>query len=197
MNGVPSRMHRRVTGGTAVARHIALLRGINVGRARRVPMADLRALMEGLGFVEVRTLLNSGNVVFGAPAFIVGDMAGAIERKLARRLGVSARVIVLTDVELAAIVSENPLQKIAANPSRLLVSVFGDPADRPALADLSRKDWAPEAMALGCRASYLWCPDGIVRSPLALAVGRVTGDRATARNWATIMKLHRLASPGG
>jgi uncharacterized protein (DUF1697 family) len=188
-------MRRRLEAGAMV--HIALLRGINVGRAKRVAMADLRALMEGLGFTEVRTLLNSGNVVFDVPATISGDIAGSIERGLTRRLRVSARVIVLRDAELTAIVRGNPLQKIAADPSRLLVSIFGDPADRARLVDLSRQDWAPEAMALGGRASYLWCPGGIVRSPLAQAVGRVTGDRATARNWATIMKLQRLASPDG
>jgi uncharacterized protein (DUF1697 family) len=189
-----SRMRRGPAAVPMPGRHIALLRGINVGRAKRVPMADLRTLMEGLGFVAVRTLLNSGNVVFGVPTTFAGDIATSIERGLTRELGVSARVIVLKDAELIAIVSENPLREIATDPSRLLVSI-GDPADRAGLAELSRRDWTPEAMALGARASYLWCPGGIVRSPLALAVGRVTGDRATARNWATIMKLHRLSGP--
>lgn len=173
--------------------HIALLRGINVGRAKRIAMADLRALMDSLGFREVRTLLNSGNIIFTVPPRVNGDIAGTIERGLIRKLGVASRVIVLTAAEVATIVRENPLGHVADNPSRLLVSVLADPAERAKLTDLAKRDWAPEAMALGRRVSYLWCPDGMIESPLAEAVGRVTGDRATTRNWATILRLHGLA----
>ena len=75
-------------------RYVALIRGINVGRAKRVAMADLRALVEGLGYGEVRTLLNSGNVVFRVPAARSGDIAGRIEKAITARLRISARVIV-------------------------------------------------------------------------------------------------------
>jgi uncharacterized protein (DUF1697 family) len=172
------------------------LRGINVGHAKRVAMADLRALVEDLGYLEVRTLLNSGNVVFAVPRGVRGGPAARIEKAMSARLGFSARVTVLTATELAAIVHRHPLRKIAKDPSRLLVAVLADPADRARLEPLARQAWAPEALALGPRASYLWCPRGMIESPLAKAVSRVLGDAVTTRNWATITKLNVLAGEG-
>jgi uncharacterized protein (DUF1697 family) len=180
-------------------RFVALVRGINVGRAKRVGMADLRALFEDLGYHHVRTLLNSGNVVFGAGAES-GDAGGAapaaarIEAALAKQLGVSARIVVLSAAELATIVAENPLLGVAGDHSRLLVAVLADPADRPKLKPLIEQDWAPEAFALGARVAYLWCPDGVIASRLNAAVGRLLGDAVTARNWTTVMKLHTLVA---
>src|SRR5207247_1514794 len=89
------------------SRQVALIRGINVGRAKRVAMADLRVLVEGLGYGDVRTLLNSGNVVFTTPRAAPGNAAARIEKALATELGVSARVTVLTAKELADAVSAN------------------------------------------------------------------------------------------
>jgi uncharacterized protein (DUF1697 family) len=168
------------------------LRGINVGRAKRVAMADLRALVEGLGYTGVRTLLNSGNVVFTAAGGGHGDAAARIEAALAARLGVTARVTVLTAAELDAIVADNPLLEIAGDPSRLLVAVLNDPADRRRLEPLLDEDWAPEALALGDRAAYLWCSEGILESRPAESLGRTLRDAVTSRNWATILKLQAL-----
>jgi uncharacterized protein (DUF1697 family) len=95
------------------SKQVALLRGINVGRAKRVSMADLRALVENLGYGDVRTLLNSGNIVFTSPRAAPGDAAARIERALAAELGVAARVTVVTAAELAAAVSANPLLAVA------------------------------------------------------------------------------------
>jgi uncharacterized protein (DUF1697 family) len=175
-------------------RQVALFRGINVGRAKRVAMADLRALVEGLGYGDVRTLLNSGNVVFTASGKAPGDAADRIEKGLAARLGVSARVTVLSAAELAAAVAENPLLEVARDPSRLLVAVLNDPADRRRLQPLAEQDWAPEALAVGARVAYLWCPEGGLASRAFEAVGRVLGDAVTTRNWATLTKLHALAA---
>ncbi len=172
--------------------HIALLRGINVGRAKRVAMADLRALIEELGYGDVRTLLNSGNVVFRASAKTAGNAAARIEASLAAKLGVSARVTMLTATELAGIVVENPMLGIANDSSRLLVAVLSDPADRARLEPLLEQDWAPDALALGRRVAHVWCAGGILESRLAQAVGRALGSAATTRNWATILKLHAL-----
>jgi uncharacterized protein (DUF1697 family) len=174
-------------------RHVALLRGINVGRAKRVAMADLRALVQGLGYGDVRTLLNSGNVLFtsgGTP----DDAAARIEAALAARLGVASRVTVLAAAELAAIVAGNTLRDVVTEPSRLLVAVLRDPADRRRLEPLAAQAWAPEALALGPRAAYLWCPDGVLVSRLPEAVARALGDGVTTRNWATMSKLHALAT---
>lgn len=116
-----------------------------------------------------------------------------VGRAIATRLRVSSRVTVLTAAELATVVRENPFGKIADDPSRLLVTVLTNPSDRAKLAPLAREDWAPEALALGTRVAYLWCPRGMLKSRVAEAVGRALGDAATSRNWATITKLRDLA----
>jgi uncharacterized protein (DUF1697 family) len=174
-------------------RQVALIRGINVGRAKRVAMADLRKLVADLGYLDVCTLLNSGNVVFTVPGAVRGDAAERIERGIAKRLGVSARVTTLTAAELAEVVGENPLRKVAHDPSRLLVAVLFDPKDRALLKPLARQGWGPEALALGARVAYLWCPNGILESRVGEAVGRALGDATTTRNWNTMTKLHALA----
>lgn len=174
-------------------RYAAFLRGINVGRAKRVAMADLRRMVAGLGFDDVRTLLASGNVVFSHPGIEPAVAGRRIEEGLATRLGVPARVTVLTAGELATAVAENPLVDLADNPSRLLVAVLSKAADREDLEPLTRGDWSPEAFAVGRRVAYLWCPESILASPLSKAVNRALGDRLTARNWATTLKVHALA----
>ncbi len=95
---------------------VALLRGINVGKAKRVAMADLRALLEGLGYAAVRTLLNSGNVVFAAEDS-PSDAARRIERAIQEKLTVTSRVMVVTAADLAVIARNNSLQDAADNPS--------------------------------------------------------------------------------
>lgn len=172
---------------------VALIRGINVGRAKRVAMVELRALVLELGYGDVRTLLNSGNVVFtAAPGAEPSDAAARIEAAFPARLGVAARVMVLTAAELAAIVAENPFGEIATDPSRLLVTVLSERADRARLEALSEQAWAPERLVVRRRAAYLWCPDGVLASRVPEALARVLGDAATTRNWATMTKLCAL-----
>ncbi len=175
-------------------RQVALIRGINVGRAKRVAMSELRTLVEGLGYRNVRTVLNSGNVVFTAPGIPPDEAAARIEVALAEQLGVPARVLALTATDLDEIVRDNPLGEIASDPSRLLVAVLAVPADRARLEPLAAQDWAPEAMALGRRVAYLWCPEGVIASQVMEAVSRTLGDAVTARNWATVTRLHALAT---
>ncbi len=171
---------------------VALLRGINVGRAKRVAMADLRALVAELGYGDVRTLLNSGNVVYSAPGVPPGEAAERIEEAIRSRLGITSRVIVLTGEDIAAAVAGNPLGEVADNPSRLFVAILRDPADLKRLEPLAERDWGREVLALGGRVAYLWCPDGSMGSQLPEAVGRALGDAVTTRNWATLTKLHAL-----
>lgn len=173
-------------------RSVALFRGINVGKAKRVAMAGLRKLFLTLGYSEVQTLLNSGNVVFTPSDDSSAKAAGRIEKALTETHGISARVTVLTAKELRTIVAEISLQNLADNPSRLLVSVVRDKAELKKLNALKRKKWGDEAFAVGSRVAYLWCPHNILESPLADAVGRALGDSVTARNWATILKLLAL-----
>src|SRR5262252_6280284 len=135
--------------------YVALLRGINVVGARRVSMADLRALFEGLGFRDVRTLLNSGNVIFSAPDNLRADIAARIENALASKLKLVSLVIVLSGDEVEAAVRGNTLQKIAGNPSWLLVVAPQVASSLAMLKPLLKQRWAPEALALGRRVTYL------------------------------------------
>lgn len=171
---------------------VALIRGINVGRAKRVAMADLRAMLVDLGFARVRTVLNSGNAIFDTPDDASGDIASRIEEAMKTVLGVPARVTALTAEELGLVVAENPLLSLATDPSRLMVAVAADPADLLLLEPLAARDWAPEALAVGSRAAYLWCPAGVIASRLFEAVGRALGEAVTTRNWATTTKLLAL-----
>ncbi len=163
-----------------------------MGRAKRVAMADLRALMESLGYGDSRTLLNSGNIVFTAGRGDPSRVGARIERAMSAKLGVSARVIVLTADDFATVVRENALCDVADVPARLLVAFLSEAADPVRLEPLTRQDWRPEVLALGTRAAYLWCPAGMIESRLVQAVGRILGDATTTRNWATVTKLHAL-----
>ena len=178
---------------------IALLRGINVGRAKRIAMADLRGLVERLGYSNVRTLLNSGNVLFDVDHPDRKRIAGAIDVALQSSHGFSASVVVVTVAELNAIVAANPLLEVATDPSRHLVAFVSEHADLAKAAELLAGSWAPEAIALGADAAYLWCARGIIASRILHAFGRLTGDAATTRNWATVLKVQALArgSPEG
>lgn len=178
------------------ATHVALIRGINVGKAKRVAMADLRRLLAGLGYRGVGTLLNSGNAVFEAGAAGRGGHGARIERALADSLGVSASVIVVTASEMDKIMVENPLVTPTRHPSRLLVAVPLNPALGRSLRPLAREEWGREALAVGSRAIYLWCPDGVLESRAAQAVSRELRERVTIRNWATMGKLQALMRKG-
>src|SRR4029450_7928192 len=103
-------------------RRIALLRGINVGTAKRIAMTDLKKLFERLGHEDVRTLLNSGNVVFTVTKKSAGDARVGIEKEIASRLGVTTQVTLIDGKELAAALEANPLCSMADNPSRRVLS---------------------------------------------------------------------------
>jgi len=169
--------------------HVALIRGINVGRAKRVAMADLRTLFADLGCQDVRTVLNSGNVVFAAGHGGGQRLAERVQEGMASRLSVSARVLVVTRSAYLTAVDEYPLAKVASDPTRLLVAFCTSAAQLGKLKPLARTDWSPEAIAVGTVAAYLWCAGGILDSPALKAVGRALGDSMTTRNWATVTKI--------
>ncbi|MCC7597111.1 DUF1697 domain-containing protein [Janthinobacterium sp. FW305-129] len=173
------------------SQQVALLRGINVGRAKRVAMADLRKLLGDLGFAQVRTVLNSGNVVYDGGKVAPAEAAARIEEALVLKLGVAARVTVLSAQQFAELIEQNTLAP-AADAARLLTLVLNIPADVQRLAPLLQQAWQPEALALGQWAAYAWCPDGVLASKVVAALGVLLGDGVTSRNWATMQKLHAL-----
>lgn len=181
-----------MTSPTGFKRGVALLRGINVGRAKRIAMADLRALCADLGFTEVRTLLNSGNVVFGSPVHDPAAAAALIEASLVEKTGVAARVTVLDGARLAAIVAANPLAPLYDDHSRLLAFTLAGAREQALLAPLAGRDWGADRLDVGEWAAYVACPGGVLDSKLAMAVTKLLGESTTARNWNTIMKLHAL-----
>jgi uncharacterized protein (DUF1697 family) len=177
-------------------RYIALLRGVNVGRAKRIAMADLRKLVADLGYGDVRSVLNSGNVVFSGPARPYDVVASEIEETLVLKVNVAARVLVLGCEELTHIIAANPLLDQAHDHARLITFIVSSPEHRQSIAALCALDWGAGAVALGERAAYVWCPDGILDSAAAAALGKQLGDATTSRNWATLLKLHALCAAG-
>jgi uncharacterized protein (DUF1697 family) len=175
--------------------YVVLIRGINVGRARRVAMADLRSLLEALGYRDVRTLLNSGNVVVTGDRKGHAEVASEIEGAMRRRLGVSTRVVVLTQAEFTSVVEENSLTAVASDPARLLVAFCPDTGRLEAVRPLARQDWGASKLAVGRRAAYVWCAEGILASELLAAVVRTLGKGATTRNWATVTRIHGALRP--
>lgn len=172
--------------------YVALLRGINVGRAKRVPMAGLRELMTALGYAGVNTLLNSGNVVFSAEGGAAAGHARHISAAVAGNLEVNAHVVVVQACDFATIVAENPLRTLATDPSCLLVVFTQDGSGLSALAQLSEVSWSPDALTIGRRAAYLWCAEGVLKSKLVQTVSQILGDSVTMRNWATVEKIDAL-----
>jgi uncharacterized protein (DUF1697 family) len=176
-----------------VPRQIALLRGINLGARNRVSMPELRELLSGLGHEDVKTLLQSGNVV------LTSDETGealeqALEAAITEELGVESRVVVRTARELAGVVKRNPLADVADDPKRYQVSFLSAKPEAAVVKALDAADVAPEQLVVSGREIYAWHPEGIQRSPLArLLTDQQLGVTATARNWSTVTKLLELA----
>ncbi len=176
-----------------MARLIALLRGINLGRNKRLAMADLRHLMHGLGYEEARTLLQSGNVVFTASE-APGAAVRRIEEGLARDAGLDVRVLVRTRDELARVVALDPLREEVSDPRRYLVVFLSEGPDRRALREIDPAEFEPDRFHAAGAEIYVWHPDGIQNAKLTHAFWeRRLGVAATARNWNTVEKLLALA----
>jgi uncharacterized protein (DUF1697 family) len=173
---------------------VALLRGVNVGKARRVPMAGFRALLSGLGYTDVVTLLNSGNAVFRSGKGSSAGHAAHIEQALADKMKVETPVVVMSAKELDAVVAENPLEVEAAEYARLLVAYAqGQPA-LEGLAAIRPFVVSPEQFAIGRHAAYLLCTRGILQSKAAEALLGKARLAVTTRNWVTTLKLQSLAN---
>ena len=173
---------------------VALLRGVNVGKAKRIPMAELRTLLWGLGYTNVVTLLNSGNAVFHAATGTSAKHAAAIAGAISERLKVEVPVIVKSAKELAAIVSESPVKAEAAEQSRYLVAFVQDAAALSGLTVVESLVVPPEQFAVTKNAAYLLCASGILESKAWEALLGKAGKIVTTRNWATVLKLQALAN---
>ncbi len=175
-------------------RYTALLRGVNVGKHKRVPMAEWKQLLEAQGFSEVTTSLNSGNAVFTykgrkQPA----ALAEAIRAQLLEALQVEVPVVVKPADEVAAIMAALPWQKEletgAADPARVLVTFAQSNETLQGLSVVAEKAGPADRWVVGEKAAYLWCPEGILESPAGAALLGKAGRNVTTRNWATTLKI--------
>ena len=176
-----------------MARHIVLLRGINLGSRNRIAMAELRETLVDAGFDDVRTYVQSGNVVLSSGKSPRRSPASC-EQRIAARFGLDIAVVARTRDELAAVVERNPLAKVAVNPKRYQVSFLAgelDPGHDP--EDRGGRDRAGAGRRPG-REIYAWHPEGVGRSKLwTFLAGPRLGVTATARNWTTVTTLLRMA----
>ena len=176
---------------------VILLRGVNVGKANRVPMPEFRKLLEGLGYTDVATLLNSGNAVFRASAGTPKKHAAEIAAAILRKLKVDVPVIVKTATEFAAIVAENPFAVEGPERSRMLVAFTQDRDALASVSSIASLVSPREKFLAGRHAAYLYCTDGILESKAGAALLGKAGKRATTRNLATTLKLYELSNATG
>jgi uncharacterized protein (DUF1697 family) len=174
-----------------MATHLAFLRGINVGGKNLVSMAELRRLLETLGFTNVKTLLQSGNVVFDGGRKSSASLESLLERKTKKKLGVAVDFHVRTASEWQAIIANNPFSAEAKrDPSHLLVMLMKSAPEPKNVTALQAAIQGPEYVHFDGRQGYLVYPAGIGTSKLTVAImDRILGHRGTARNWNTVMKL--------
>jgi uncharacterized protein (DUF1697 family) len=167
------------------------LRGVNVGTAKRVAMADLRALLESLGYGAVGTMLNSGNAFFTAGG-TEEDIAVGIEGAIRAEMGIDVPVLVRSSTELARVVTGNPFIAEGVDPRQLAVSFLGGEPATEAWSRLRTDDDVPDRYERGDRALYLVRPNGVMASALP-DFTKVLGVTVTERNWSTVTKLAALA----
>lgn len=180
----------RGDGATADDWQVALLRGVNVGGGKRVPMAALKEVATEIGFRTPVTLLNSGNLVYRAGTVAPSQAEQQLRTALARAVQVDTPVFVRTRAQLATILAENPLPAEAAlDPSRLLVTLWDDTVTAAQRARFATAPVVRERFVVGTHAIYLWFPDGMSASVIYEPTARPLGGHITARNWRTMEKL--------
>ncbi|MEU8652432.1 DUF1697 domain-containing protein [Streptomyces sp. NPDC048737] len=178
--------------------YAALLRGINVGGNRKVPMAALRTLMEGLGHDGVRTYLQSGQAVFSTGHGDEDALARELTRAIEKHFGFTVDVIVRDHAYLRAITDGCPFPAADLEAKQLHVTYFSAAVDADRFAGIDTAALLPEEFRLGDRALYLYAPEGLGRSRLAEQLSRprtTKGLIATTRNWNTVVKLVEMTRP--
>ncbi|HYO48027.1 MAG TPA: DUF1697 domain-containing protein [Gemmatimonadota bacterium] len=173
--------------------HVALLRGINLGN-RRLPMKDLAAMFEEAGCWDVRTYIQSGNVVFEAGKALARRIPCLIEESISERFGFGVPIVIRTVDEIDGVVKGNPFLKSGADPKTLHVGFLRDRASKSRVAALDPDRSPPDEFVVRGGEIYLRCPNGVARSKLTTQyfdsrLGTVT----TARNWRTVLKLQEMA----
>ncbi|MEO5875953.1 MAG: DUF1697 domain-containing protein [Streptosporangiaceae bacterium] len=175
-----------------MTKYVALLRGINVGGHNKVPMADLREVLSGLGYTDVSTLLQSGNAVFAAPGRTAGQIATAVEAAITERFGLTIRTLVRSADELRAVVEDNPME--VRDPQKFLVLFLHEVPAKELLDAIDTEAFQPEEMIAGEREIYVYHPEGMQNAKLVTHLGKRLAMPTTGRNWNTVTKLLALVS---
>ncbi len=175
--------------------YIALLRGINVGGHAKVKMDELRGLCEGLGFEDVKTYVQSGNVIFKAAKTSSLDLAKKIEDKLHADFGFAVSVIVRTPEEMSTSIRKNPfLKQKGIDTSKLHVTFLSEAPAKPAWKRLDGLTSGRDQFRWSGREIYLYCPDGYGTSKLTNNVfEKLLSVRATTRNWNSLNKIYEMS----
>jgi uncharacterized protein (DUF1697 family) len=169
---------------------VALLRGVNVGGARKLPMKELAAALEDLGLEDVVTYIQSGNVVFRAPAGKT-KLVTQLERAIEQRFGLDVTVMLRTPAELENLIAANPF---GGDEAKVHIAFLDRRPAQAAIAKLDPDRSPPDEFAVRGSEVYLHFPNGYGKTKLgADYLERVLGVRATARNWRTTAKLLELA----
>jgi uncharacterized protein (DUF1697 family) len=178
-----------------VTTHIGLLRAVNLAGLNKVGMAELRALLAELGMHDVRSLLQSGNVVFRSDVHTATQLEGVLERAVLKRLGLETDVFVRTASDWKTIVAGNPFPEEAErDPGHLLVIFLKEAPGREDVTALQSAIKGREVVRARGRHAYVVYPDGIGRSRLTSAlIEKKLATRGTGRNWNTVLKLGALA----
>lgn len=176
--------------------YIALLRGINVGGNRMIAMSVLREFLEALGCEHPRSLLQSGNLVFGSKKRTGDDVERWLEEEASKRLKINTEFFVRTPKEWESMIASNPFRNEAEHdPARLHLILLKKAPTKPAVTALRAAIVGREVVAPGTRHLYAVYPDGAGTSRLTAAViDSKLGTRCTARNWNTVLKLAALSA---
>ncbi|GHG89292.1 DUF1697 domain-containing protein [Streptomyces lanatus] len=172
--------------------YAALLRGINVGGSRKLPMAELRTLLTGLGHDGVRTYLQSGQAVFTADHGDEESLATELATAIEKHFGFTVDVIVRDHAYLKAVADNCPFPAAELEPKQLHVTYYSAPVDPDRFGKIDRAAHLPEEFRLGDRELYLYAPNGLGRSKLGEILSRPRLNKgliATSRNWNTVLKL--------
>ena len=175
--------------------YIALLRAVNIVGHNRVPMAELRAMLEDLGMRDARTLLQSGNAVFRSERRDGAGLERLLEGAIAQRLRVQTDVFVRTAAEWRKVIAGNPFPREAQrDPGRLVLFSLVEAPGAKAVTALREAITGREVLRASGRSAYVIFPDGTGRSRLtSTLIEKKLGTRGTGRNWNTVLKLGELA----
>jgi uncharacterized protein (DUF1697 family) len=175
-----------------MARYAVLLRGINVGGNKKIAMADLRNLLEKLGFTDVKTLLQSGNAIVTSD-LSAAKVASTMEKGIEDTFGMQVRCLALTGAQLRKVIDAHPLAGVADNGSRMFALFLFEKLDRKALSANDPQALEPGNIVVGDGVLYHWCPEGVLQAvDLAAYLKKHHKATVTSRNWNTVVKLAAL-----